>query len=263
MYLDAKGLITQKGGDGGDTLQREGFWYEGCALLPIGTKFSSPGMATYPEALNILQTPQGFVRSWQSPYNNPSDTSRDQLVSNIRALGYLRPPYPFLSKIFRGVVKNYSRFPNGDIAFIGDYARFIRAFGLWYLYPILFVGDLVLVVNALLICFWLARIPNKWQTWLASKVSWLYWLTNQYPPNAEGVPQSPYGPTNTSNDINFIGDLAQAQHVYSTPISFIARKLYTAFRPNGIQYALNNYFSAASGADTEFASLWQITVERF
>jgi hypothetical protein len=161
------------------------------------------------------------------------------------------------------VIKNYSRFPNGDIAFIGDYARFIRAFGLWYLYPVLLLGDLVLAVNALIICFWLARVPSKWQVWLASKVSWLYWLTNQYPPNAEGVAQSPYGPTNTSNDINFIGDLAQAQTIYPTPVSFLARKIYKSFRPNGVSFALSSYFSVESGANVEFATLWTPIAEKF
>lgn len=260
MYLDSKGLIVQQSGDGGDTLQREGFWFEGRFLNPDYPPVQ--GMTAYNIALINLNLPT-FVRYWQAPYNNPSDTSRDQLVSNIRALGYLKLPYPFLSQIFQATIKNVSRFPNGDIAFIGDYARFIRAFGLWYLYPLLLVGDLVLIINALLICFFLARTPTKIQTWLAAHIACLYFLTNQYPPNAEGVPQSPYGPTNTSNDINFIGDLAQAQNVYPTPISFLARKIYRYFRPNGIPYALGSYFSVASGGNIEFALLWKPIVDKF
>jgi hypothetical protein len=265
MYLDSKGLIVQQNGDGGDTLQREGFWFEGVTFnfTPL-----PQGMAPYTNALKILSTPSGFVRSWQTPYNNPSDTSRDQLVSNIRSLGYLKSTldnlhYTFLNQIFLGVIKNFSRFPNGDIAFINDYGRFIRAFKSWYLFPLLLIFDLPLLINALLICFWLTRTPSRWQVWLASKASWLFWLTNQYPPNAEGVSQSPYGPTNTSNDINFIGDLTQAQKIYPTPISFIARKIYRYFRPYGAPFALASYFSVASGGNIQFALLWKPIVEKF
>jgi hypothetical protein len=265
MYLDSRGLIVDSDGDAGDQLQREGFWFEGASL---NSTFPPEGMAPYTSALKILSTPQGFVRSWAAPYDNPTDTSRDQLVSNIRALGYIKNVldglhYTWLSQIFWAVVKNFSRFPNGYIAFVNDYARFIRAFGLWYLYPLLLVGDLPLAVNALLICFWLARTPRPWQVWLASKASWLYWLTNQYPPNAEGAPQSPYGPTNTSNDINFIGDLAQAQNIYPTPISWLTRKIYKKFRPGGISFALGSYFAPSTKANPEFVVLWIPIVEKF
>jgi len=268
MYLDSKGLIVTKTGDGGDTLQREGFWYEGMYLNP--SYVAPSGMATYVSTISILrlaevQCPPLPVpaRYWEAPYNNPGDTSRDQLVSNIRALGYLNPSYSYLSQIFQSVVKNFSRFPNGDICFVNDYARFIRAFKLWYLYPLLFIFDLPIFVNALLICFWLTRLPGPLRIWLASKASWLFWLTNQYPPNAEGVPQSPYGPTNTSNDVNFIGDLAQAQNVYPTPISFIARKIYRCFRPCGVQFALDSYFNLDTGNNAEFALLWKPIVDKF
>jgi hypothetical protein len=265
VYLDEKGLIVQQNGDGGDTLQREGFWFEGAQLnfTPL-----PEGMSPYTNAMKLLSTPAGLTRYWQAPYNNPSDTSRDQLISNVRNLGYLRDifkslNYTWLSDIFWRVVKNWSRFQNGDIAFVNDYGRFIRAFGFWFLYPLLFICDLPLIVNALIICFWLARTPSRWRTWPASKFSWLYWLTNQYPPNSQGAPQSPYGPSNTSNDINFIGDLAQAQKVYPTPISFLARKIYKHFRPNGAEYALYSYFDPSSGANVQFAALWTPIVDKF
>src|SRR5271170_7490872 len=117
MNLDAKGLIVQSSGDGGDTLQREGFWFEGVYFNP--TFGPVQGLRSYFEALKILTTIQGFERSWQAPYNDPSDTSRDQLVSNIRACGYLGYK-SILKQIFWATVKNFSRFQNGDIAFIND-----------------------------------------------------------------------------------------------------------------------------------------------
>lgn len=235
MYLDAKGLIVQSSGDGGDTLQREGFWFEGAHLnftaLPSG-------MTPYSTALKILCTPKGFVRSWQNPYNDPKDTSRDQLVSNIRILGYLKTiynelHYTFLTQILWSVIKNFSRYPNGDIAFINDYGRFIRAFKLKYLYPLLPVLDLPLIVNSIIRCV-AGRDFN-----------------------------------NVGDDVNHIGDLAQAQNVAPTPVSFLARKLYKWFRPsfqNGIsggQYALNWYFRAEAGGNPEFAELWAPIIEKF
>lgn len=261
MYLDANGLIVTQSSDGGDTLQREGFWYEG-TYFGSGSLWLIPNLSSYSSALGFLDYREGFVRNPKAPYNVPGDTSRDQLVSNIRACGYYGY-FTYLDKILLGVINNFSRFPNGDLAFINDYGRFIRAYKWWALYPLLLIFDIPLVVNALLICFWLSKTPRSWQVWLASKVSWLYWLTNQYPPNAEGVAQSPYGPTNTSNDINFIGDLQQAKTIYPTPISFLARKIYEGQRPYGIQFALDNYFSASSGNNVEFANLWAPIVQEF
>jgi hypothetical protein len=224
MYLDSKGLIVQSSGDGGDTLQREGFWYEGTFLNPA---YQNPlGLIPYIWALSALITPKGFVRNWQSPYNDPADTSRDQLVSNIRAMGYNRY-IGDLHFILTGILKNWSRFPNGDIAFINDYGRFIRAFKAWYLYPLLFLCDIPIVVNSIIRCI------------------------------------AGCDPNNVGNDVNHIGDLAQCQKVYPTPVSFLARKLYKWFRSNGAQYALAWYFRAASGGNPEFAALWAPIVSMF
>lgn len=225
VHLDAKGLIVQADGDGGDTLQREGFWYEGAFLNPIYPTI--PGMLDYNSALSILTTSNGFTRYWQTPYNDPSDTSRDQLVSNIRAWGY----YGYkgdLEYIFNQAIKNWSRFPNGDIVFINDYARFIRAFRAWWLYPLLPLFDVPLVINSIIRCIKGAL-------------------------NYDDV----------GDDINHIGDLAQAQHTYATPVSWLARKIYKCFRARGGQYALDWYFRSEAGGNPEFALLWASIVAEF
>ena len=229
MYLDSNGLIVQSTGDGGDTLQREGFWFEGAHLVDMEP--FKPPMKSYNEALTILSTPKGFVRYPNPPYNDPTDTSRDQLVSNIRACGY----YGYndvLKVILRDVLKNFSRFPNGDIAFINDYGRFIRSFRAWYLYPLLFLFDLPLIVNSIIRCI------------------------------------AGHDSNNVGDDVNHIGDLTQAQNIYATPTSWIARLIYKHFRPaftgtNGAQYALDWYFRAESGGNPEFALLWAPIVARF
>lgn len=231
MYLDARGLIVQQSGDGGDTLQREGFWYEGAYLNPAYGPVKN--LALYNRALITLLTPQGFVRNWQAPYNHPSDTSRDQLVSNIRACGYNPTYINFLRIIFWGVIKNFSRFPNGDIAFINDYGRFIRAFRAWWLYPLLPLFDVPLIVNSIIRCIAGRNFDN------------------------------------VGDDVNHVGDLSQARIIFPTPMSFIARKLYVLFRPSfipdilGPEYALTWYFRAASGGNPEFAYLWAPIVKRF
>lgn len=224
MYLDSKGLIVQSNGDAGDCFQREGFWYEGAFLNPIYPTI--PGMLDYNSALSILTTSNGFTRYWQAPYNDPSDTSRDQLVSNIRAWGY----YGYkgdLEYVFNHIIKNWSRFPNGDIAFINDYARFIRSFRTWWLYPLLLLFDVPLIVNSIIRCI------------------------------------AGHNSNNVGDDVNHVGDLAQAQYVYPTPVSWLARKLYKWLRPFGPQYALYWYFRPESGGNPEFTVLWSPIVRNF
>src|ERR1700679_1252987 len=114
MYLDTLGFIVQSSGDGGDTLQREGFWYEGVHLNPGYVPISN--MTSYLDALVMLDTNAGFERYWKAPYDDPSDTSRDQLVSNVRACGYYGYT-KYLKAIFWPCMKNFSRYPNGDVAF--------------------------------------------------------------------------------------------------------------------------------------------------
>jgi hypothetical protein len=226
MYLDSKGLIVQQSGDGGDTLQREGFWFEGTSLNT--TYQNPPGLTSYIWALAFLWTEKGYTRYWQAPYRDSSDTSRDQLVSNIRAMGYIPDArLRALKGLLKGVIKNWSRFPNNDIAFINDYGRFIRSFRAWYLYPLLFLCDIPIVVNSIIRC-----IKGR---------------------NYDDV----------GDDINHIGDLAQCQNIYPTPVSFFARKLYKWFRPFGVQHALDWYFRAASGGNPEFAELWAPIVANF
>lgn len=224
MYLDSKGLIVQSSGDGGDTLQREGFWYEGVFLNTAFPSISE--MTPYKEALSYLFVSGGLVRSFKLPYNDPTDTSRDQLVSNIRACGY----YDYkdaLRFILKGVLKNWSRFPNNDIAFINDYGRFIRSYKAWYLYPLLPLLDAPLIINSIIRC-----IKGR---------------------NFDDV----------GDDVNHIGDLAQAQNIYPTITSFIARKIYKYFRPRGPQYALDWYFRMESGGNPEFAELWRPILKGF
>jgi hypothetical protein len=223
MYLDANGLIEQSNGDGGDKLQREGFWF-------LGNYFSGwmaiPGMAAYADALRILQNSQGQIIRDEILYTSPTDVSRDQVTPNIIACGFLGKTW-WIQKIVSGLLSNFSRYPNGDIAFVQDYGRLVRALGLWYLSPLLYLCDLQMLVSVIIRIF------------------------------------AGFDPNNVGDDINTIADLAQAQHVYPTAVSFMARKLYKYLRPQGPLYPLQWYFRAETGANTEFIELWKPIVENF
>jgi hypothetical protein len=241
MHVDKVGLIVQSNGDGGDTLQRMGFWYEGKFFNPTYDSNGALNVAPYSFALSDLCVNGKYIR-YPGQWDNPADTSRDQLVSNIRAMGYYEFK-PDLKNILGQIFKNWSRYPNGDIAFLQDYARFARAFKAWWLYPVMLLGDIFLFGNTLV------RI----------------WKGMNY--------------DDVGDDINHIGDLAQARNYCGTPISWLARLFYVAFRHgfskqvdgkfysddkmNGGLWALQWYFRADSGGNPEFADLWGPTVCKF
>lgn len=231
MYLDKDGLIVQADGDGGDKLQREGFWYEGTNFCP---REQIRGMAYYHAALAILSDQEGNLMRDQIKWTDPKDVSRDQLVSNIRAIGYRTYGSSLdifyqakLKRILTNVIKNFSRYPNGDLAFLIDYSRFARAFGTWWLYPLILLGDLQMLANTL-IRLWAGRNPDD-----------------------------------VGDDINHIGDLAQARLSLPSPISWLARKLYVWFRRPTRYWPIEHYFRAESGANTEFIDLWKPILEKF
>jgi hypothetical protein len=230
VYLDVNGLITQQNGDGGDKLQREGFWFTGVCFNPSYP--SVPGLAPYATALQILTDANGNLERDEIKYTailDPNDVSRDQLVPNVIACG-LFGYEDKIKRIFSNVVKNFSRYPNNDLAFITDYTRIARALGMWYLYPILFILDI----------------------WLLMSITFL-------------VIRSYFDSNNTyvSDDLNSIADLAQTKQRYPSPFSFMARKIFKWFRKGGPMYGMNVYFNPATGANQEFVSLWTPIVERF
>lgn len=224
MYLDNRGLIVQRDGDGGDTLMRMGFWYE------VQRSYGNPiGLASYGLSLCFLSDRIGYLRRYpDAPYNDPKDVSRDQMVSNIRCMGYLNMPCT-LRFILKDIIKNFSRYPNGDIAFLQDYGRFIRALNKKFLRPILWVTDLQLLGSSLV------------RTILS-----YYDKTDKY----------------VGDDLHQIGDLYQAQQRMPTLWSYLARKIFK-LRRNGPMYGMEVYFRPETGANVEFVDLWRPVVEKF
>jgi len=230
MYLDINGLITQQDGDGGDKLQREGFWFTGAYFnksYPL-----VPGLASYSTALEILTDANGNLERDEILYTavaDPNDVSRDQLIPNVIACG-LYGYEDRVQRIFDNVISNFSRYTNNDVAFLTDYARFFRAFHLWFLYPLIFFLDI-----------------------------WLFWSSIFL------VIRSYFDPNNlyVGDDLNFIADLAQTKHSYPSPFTFAARKIFKWLRKGGPMYGMQVYFNPVTGANPEFISLWAPIVEDF
>lgn len=237
MYLDSNGLITQKPaapgqvGDGGDKLQREGFWFAGWQLNPNYPVIA--GMAPYSVALTILTyDAQGDLERDEIQYTqalDPDDVSRDQLSPNVNACGL----YEFTSRvtrIFTDLISNYSRYPNNDLAFLNDYGRIMRAYNKWYFYPLILFCDIYFMLSSM----------------VTVGITWFDW-SDAY----------------AGNDLNLICDLATYQVRQPTPFAWMARKFFKFLRRGGAMHGLNVYFNPATGANPEFIDLWQPTVENF
>lgn len=240
MHRDSLGLIVQQNGDGGDTLQRTGFYY-----LPGLIKGDRGSSRCYDHEIDLL-SPQGLPTRHPTQYPLQKDVSRDQLTPNIVALGFIRDMI-YLPTIFVRVLKNFFRYPNNsDFASPEHINHFLRAglctgsakingeflnpkAFLWF--PILLFGDLFMLLGVIIRCIQ-ARDPD-----------------------------------NVGDDLNTLVSVVQAQYTFPTPISYLARKLYLKFRPkpliygppevNNIYMALKWYFRPDTGANPEIAVAWK------
>lgn len=221
MKYDSYGLIVQTDGDGGDTAGREGdFWFFEGVMN--GQAICHRDLS-FKDVLFLLQVGAGvFVRN-PVHYNDPNDFSRDQTIPLILAMGE-KKEYNILKLLLENQVKRFFRYQNGDIGFVEDLGYYIRAFNSWYAYPLLLLGDMQMLVNSVIRC-----IKGR-------------------------------DPIDTSDDINHTLALIQAQKHLATPISWIARKVYTWFRPGGVQAAWDRYFNPASGAN-EFNEVYRLLIK--
>lgn len=220
--FDSNGLIVQTDGDGGDTAGREGDYWFAQALYSHGPHgLNASQLEEFDRVIELLQPSPGiFVRNpTRNPvvppakaWNDPSDFSRDQTIPIILALGEMGHA-DVLKKLFWQQLKRYTLYQNGDIATPQDLGYYIRANREWYLYPLLFIGDLFTLGNSVIRC-----IKGR---------------------NLDDV----------SDDINHTLALLQAQRHYPTPISYLARKIYKYFRPGGVQAAWDHYFRPETGAN--------------
>jgi len=234
MYRDELGLIVQKNGDGGDTLQRTGFFY-----LPGIIKEQKGAMSCFENELSILWSSDGPTRHIKQ-YPNQNEVSRDQLTPVVASLGFAKRPLKVLF-LFVRLIKNWFRYPNmTDIASPEHLGIFIRAllwpekkwFFICLWYPFLLFGDCFMLLGIIIRCIQ-ARNPDD-----------------------------------VGDDLNTLVSVVQAQHTFPTPISWLARKLYVKLRPKpytrideteqgNIYLALKWYFREESGGNPEIAVAWK------
>lgn len=228
MYRDELGLIVQKNGDGGDTLQRTGFFY-----LPGIIKEQKGAMSCFENELSTLWSSDGPTRHIKQ-YPNQNEVSRDQLTPVVAALGFMKM-FDKANYLFYRLIRNWFRYPNmTDIASPEHIGIFLRASGenLWPMLPFILLGDCFMLLGVIIRCIQ-ARNPDD-----------------------------------VGDDLNTLVSVVQAQHTFPTPISWLARKLYVKLRPKpytrideteqgNIYLALKWYFREESGGNPEIAVAWK------
>jgi len=111
MFLDSNDLIVQKGGDGGDSAQRMGFYWSAARIAQL---------------LNVPFNvdPNGLIRN-TIQYNNPADCSRDQTRPIIIMSGLYNLSESTLEALKpKGLI---GRYQNGDFASPENWNEYRRA----------------------------------------------------------------------------------------------------------------------------------------
>ncbi len=233
-YLDMRGLPVQKDGDGGDTAQRVG-------MITFGRYLNRDGnIYQIAQWLAKLTVGDGqFVRNpdptmW---YSNPKNFSRDQTRSLVMAMGAYALSEPLKANL-KNLIKNFGFYPNvypnftspgdkdyvkkiPDLASPEHYSEYIRALyacgnrSMLALYPVVLLGDCFKLLGTLIDVFYTDRDPTE------------------------------------TDDVNSIMSHLQALNWMPTPLSWLARKIYSKYRPIannpegitvGPESALNGYF---------------------
>ncbi len=223
QHFDSYGLLTHNG-DGGDTASREGLFAIAEVLLPIAPARE----LSWEFRVSKLEIDPGiFVRHPEhsravpSFWSNPNEFSRDQQNPLSKAMVFKNRKHVF-DRLFKNHSRRFFFCQNKD--FFGP-AIYIRAYGWYWLYPLLVIMDLALLWNSL---NRIGLIPRIQET--TGKVMWL---------NEDDV----------GDDINHTVDLLYSRFRMPTPVSYLARILYRSFRPyGGCQRAWDHYFREEVGA---------------
>jgi hypothetical protein len=91
IYYDRNGLIAQRNCDGGDTAQREGWYWLGLAVTTannLGAPWPQRGLS-FEQVMSKLEIGQtGTFRRNPDKWNDPADFTRDQTVPIVAAMGF-------------------------------------------------------------------------------------------------------------------------------------------------------------------------------
>lgn len=210
IKFDQYGLVVQTDGDGGDSGARTGLYY---FLIKFLDPNNDKQHAFYTALANCRasENPDMYFRNPVN-YNQPEDFSRDQTNPLLMAMGM----YDMDDKLigwWKGLIKRFDRYQNADYAGPQDWGMYIRARKLKHLAFLLPIFDISLIIGSIIRCIAGRKFDD------------------------------------VGDDINHTMLLMQAIKVYSTPVSYIARFIYSKFRPRGVQYAWDWYFRPESYAN--------------
>ena len=270
MHIDAYAIISQKDGDGGDSLHREGMYAFG-KWLRYNASENKVYIAEIPERsdpkkiMDKFEVREGvYVRhpdstTWSS--SNPLTTSRDQLVPLIAYCGAYED-HQRLWRLFKATWKrgffaqNTQRIgdhpPEWKVpdTMIGHLGLFIRAGGYWTapLYPVLLFTDTLDLFGTVV-----ATFPLHWE---------------------ESHFRFRFKEPRDVDDNNAIIAHLMAVAFKPTPISWLNRKYYSLTRAenfgniklgekNRVMGALAWYHRAEAGGNPQMAELYRPLIEKY
>jgi hypothetical protein len=170
--------------------------------------------AAFTHALDQLEIQPGiYIRHpHQIDYrSDPSRFSRDQQRPLVIAMGKYRMN-DRLWRLAKAHLMRLGKYQNFDFAGPSHVGEYVRAFRARALYPLLFVTDLGLVFDSIDLA-----------------------VTSQFNPDS-------------TDDNNHVLALLQAQDIMSTPVSWVARKIYKNFRAPNLGNTTFGETNTAQGA---------------
>jgi hypothetical protein len=221
MHFDSNGLIIQRNGDGGDTFARHmgaRFVHWVLQYMNCPVPFVFPNMVDEdikwlgPNDKGIcVRSPDPGPDEWH--WNNPANFSRDQMIPGILFLGTLADK-SHLHRLFKACWKRSMTSQNGDVLWATG-SIWARAFKkhLW----LCWLFDLAILVDVLVVLTWLPRHKHDYDFGNGKRGSKWFWFQD----DKDFVDM----------DMNLVLVLTQAAVIYDTPITKLARHLYSERRP--------------------------------
>jgi hypothetical protein len=269
MYIDTYALISQRDGDVGDSLHREGMVAFGKRLL-----YQADTNTVYVDEIPERQNPARIMDKFETQpgiyvrhpdptrwSSNPDTTSRDQLVPVLAYCGAYED-YPRLWRLFKvtakrgffaqnfvenGPGKTQRKLPDTMLTHLG---LFVRAGGWWTapLYPVLFLTDTIRLFGTLF-----SLIPVHF---------------------VDGGKALRFREMKDVDDNNRIIAHLMAAEFKPTPISWLDRQVYALTRPknfgntlmgetNPVMGALVWYHREELGGNPEIAELYRPLVQKY
>ena len=162
--------------------------------------------------INKFENAQGdWIRN-PVQWNDPKDVSRDQLDPTIMNLAIRRIDHYVTSELWK-LIRRFFRYPNGDLCSPEHLSHFLRANPKnKYFKPLYYLGDLFLLINTFIICYFYGRSP-----------------------------------TSVALDMNHQISLLFSEATSPTFISKWAARVYIRHRPKSWVYALVTYYPETTG----------------